>query len=233
MKLKLFISLVFTFIAFTIIGTQTHEFGHYFAAKYLGMQPSLHYQSVDYGDDSISNEINLIVVKYEKDIVANKEFPLRKRYEYLANIHTGKMIYTTLWGPLQTMLTGTIGFIVLIIYGKKYFAASTLNWKKWLIIFLSLFWLRQVMNFSLAFSLMIFTGKKTFSGDEFYLSYYLNTRNFTVPFFTALVGLIICSIVVFKFVPLAQRKIFIAAGFVGGISGYILWMHILGPWLMP
>jgi hypothetical protein len=233
MKWKLFFSLVFTFIAFTIIGTQTHEYGHYAAAKYLGMQPSLHYQSVEFADDSNSNELNQLIIKYEKEIENKVEFPLRKRYEILVKLSNKNYFYSTLWGPLQTMITGTIGFILLIIYRKKYFTASALSWNKWLLIFVSLFWLRQVSGFIVTFLVMIFTGRKEFKGDEFHLSYHLGLRNFTILFFTAIVGLIICCTVIFKFVPATQRKIFIAAGLVGGVIGYILWMHILGPILLP
>ncbi len=80
---------------------------------------------------------------------------------------------------------------------------------------------------------LIVTGRKEFNGDEFILAQHFRLPIFTIQIITAFVGLIISCIVIFKFVPTAQRKIFIAAGFVGGISGYILWMHILGPWLMP
>jgi hypothetical protein len=131
------------------------------------------------------------------------------------------------------MLTATIGFILLLIFRKKYFATRVLNWQQWLLIFFSLFWLREVFNTVMAIGRLAFTNKKEFNGDEFILSEYLSLPNFGLPIISAIIGLIISSIVVFKFVPSTQRKIFIAAGFVGGIAGFILWMHVLGPKLMP
>jgi hypothetical protein len=231
--MKLFISLVLTFIAFTIIGTQTHEYGHYAAATYLGMAPSLHYQSVAFGEDSNSIELNEIALQFEKEIDAKKDFPLRKRYEALEKILNEKDFYSRLWGPLQTMITGTIGFILILIYRKQFLRKGTLSKLQWLFIFLSLFWLREVFNTFIAITLFFVKGKRAFYGDEFILSEELDLHQFAIPIITALIGLIICSIVTFKFVPLSQRKIFIAAGFVGGVAGFFLWMYLLGPKLLP
>jgi hypothetical protein len=233
MKWKLFFSLVFTFIAFTIIGTQTHEYGHYAAAKYLGMQPSLHYQSVD--NELSENEIELdkIHALYQKEIDTKKDFPAKKRFDELCRKETQNDIFTRSAGPLQTMLTGTIAFIILLANKKKYFSVSSLNWKQWLLIFCSLFWLRQVLNLVIAIVTLIITDRKEFYGDEFILAQHFRLPIFTIQIITAVIGFIICSIVTFKFVPSTQRKIFIAAGLVGGVIGYILWMHILGPILLP
>jgi hypothetical protein len=233
MKLKLFISLVFTFIAFAIIGTQTHEFGHYGAAKYLGLKPTLHYQSVDYEPSDNYIELDKIYDFYQKDIEAERDFPAKKRYDEIMKMETKNDFIHRAAGPIQTILTGTIGFILLLIYRKYFFATKKLNILQWLLIFFSLFWLRQVLNFGMAFFTMLITGRKEFYGDEFVLALHLGLPNFTIQIITAFIGLTISCIVVFKFVPLAQRKIFIAAGFVGGISGYILWMYVFGPWLMP
>jgi drug/metabolite transporter (DMT)-like permease len=85
----------------------------------------------------------------------------------------------------------------------------------------------------MAISDIVITNKKEFNGDEFILSQYLSVGNFGLPIITAIAGLIICWVVVFTFVPSAQRKIFIVAGFVGGVIGYIFWMYYLGPYLIP
>jgi cation transport ATPase len=231
--MKLFLSLVATFILFTIIGTLTHELGHYGAAKYLGLKPNLHYQSVDCELSSNDIELDKINGLYQKDIEAKRDFPARKRYEEIMKEENKNDFITRAWGPLQTMITGSIGFILLIVYRSCLFTSTALNIRQWLLIFFSLFWLRQVLNFFLAFVIMLTTGRKEFYGDEFVLALHLGLPNFTVQIITAIIGVIICCIVVFKFVPSSQRKIFIAAGFVGGVIGYILWMYILGPKLMP
>jgi hypothetical protein len=233
MKLKLFFSLVLTFIVFTIIGTQTHEYGHYAAASYLGMNPSLHYQFVVFGEDSNSMELNEIVLMNEKEIDAKKDFPQRLRYDYLVKITSTKDFYSRLWGPLQTMITGTIGFLFLLFYRKKIIGKTSLTTSQWLLVLLSLFWLREVFNTFMSTTLFLAKGQKEFYGDEFILSMELSLHPFTLPIITAIIGFIICSIVTFKFVPLAQRKIFIVAGFVGGVIGFVLWMYVLGPLILP
>ncbi len=233
MKWRLFLSLTFTFIAFTIIGTQTHEWGHYAAATYLGMKPSLHYQSVNFGEDIISIEQDKIFAQYEKQIIAKETFPFSKRWEYLVKKSSYKHFYCTLWGPLQTMITGSIGFLFILFYRKRFLNKVTLNKTQWLFIFLSLFWLREVFNTTIAGILFLLNKQKEFYGDEFNLCKHLNLPLFSIPIITATIGFIICSIVTFKFVPQAERKTFIAAGFIGASIGYIFWMYFLGPLILP
>jgi hypothetical protein len=231
--MKLFLSLAATFILFTIIGTLTHELGHYSAAKYVGLNPELHYQSVSLALSKNDVELDKIYGLYQEDINAKKNFPARKRYDELIQIERKKSLIFIAAGPLQTIFTGTIGFILLLMYRNKYFSSITLRWIQWLLIFLSLFWLREVFNTIMAIAKLVFTNEKEFYGDEFFLSDYLSIPSFGVPIITAITGFIICSIVVFKFVPPLQRKIFIAAGFLGGVIGFILWMYVLGPKLLP
>ncbi len=233
MNIRLFLFLAFTFICFTIIGTLTHEFGHYAAAKYVGLQPTLHFQSVD--SELSENEIELdkILALYQKEIDAKKDFPAKKRFDTIIELERKNDFIHTAAGPIQTMLTGTVGFILLLVYRKNFFASQKLNMRQWLLVFLSLFWLREVFNTSMAICLLIISKENEFYGDEFVLSKHLALPSFTLPIATALIGIIICCVVVFKFIPSAQRKIFLSAGFVGGIIGFVLWMYIVGPILLP
>lgn len=230
--MKLFLSLVSTFILFTFIGTLTHELGHFAAAKYLGLQPTLHYQSVTLELSKNDIELDKILGLYQKEIDAKENFPAKKRYDEIMETETKNDFTTKAAGPIQTILTGTIGFILLLMFRKKYFAALVLNWRQWLLVFFTLFWLREVFNLIIAIAKIIFTKEKEFYGDEYILSDYLSLPHFGLPIITAVIGFLICSIVVFKFVPFAQRKIFIAAGFVGGVIGYFLWMYVFGPLLL-
>ncbi len=231
--MKLFFSLVGTFIMFTIIGTITHELGHYAAAKYIGLKPNLHFNYVDYELSNNDIELDKINGLYQKEIEAKQDFPAKKRFEEIMAIEIENNIITRACGPLQTMLTGTIGFILLIVYRKYFFASTSLNVRQWLLVFFSLFWLRQVLNFTIAFVTMLTTGTKEFNGDEFVLAQHLGMPNFSIQFITAIIGIFVSFIVVFKFIPSLQRKLFIAAGLIGGAAGYVLWMYILGPRLMP
>lgn len=233
MNIRLFLFLAFTFIAFTIIGTLTHELGHYAASKYIGLQPTLHFQSVDSKLSENEIELDKILALYQKEIDAKKDFPAKKRYEEIMKIEAKIDFIHSAAGPIQTMLTGTVGFILLLVYRNNFFASEKLNMRQWLLVFLSLFWLREVFNTSMAICLLMVTKEKEFYGDEFILSKHLALPSFTLPIATALIGIIICYVVVFKFIPSSQRKIFISAGFVGGIIGFVLWMYIVGPILLP
>ena len=115
------------FVLFTIIGTVTHEYGHIVVAKSLGYETTLHYGSMNsypkgYLDDSdvIALE-NLtkdyIDIKYENWPIEIKEKAeeyydiLDKRYW---NEKSSDGLFITIGGPLQTILIGTIGLLILI-----------------------------------------------------------------------------------------------------------------------
>lgn len=106
--------LTFTFIICTIGGTLFHEFGHYLVLKLLGHDAIIRYNSTH-------------------PLMANGQLMTNKEY-YL-------MI---LGGPLQTMITGTLGFIILIIDYKNIKSSNRLSFFQWLFIFITLFWLRQL-----------------------------------------------------------------------------------------
>src|SRR5690349_4407101 len=116
--LKLFLYLSVAFILATIIGTVSHECGHYIAARMLGWNAHLHYSSTSWMPG--------LTTTYQD-----------YRFERFLII---------LAGPVQTMFTGSIGFLLLLSFRKYYLAAQKLTCKQWCIIFLSLFWLRQTFN---------------------------------------------------------------------------------------
>jgi len=55
----------------------------------------------------------------------------------------------------------------------------------------------------------------------------------TVSSVLGIIGLFISIFIVFRIVPKHLRLTFIAGGFLGGIFGFILWMNILGPKILP
>jgi hypothetical protein len=72
-----------------------------------------------------------------------------------------------------------------------------------------------------------------FGGDEKKISELLNLWNGTVSCVLGIIGLFISIFIVFRIVPKHLRLTFIAGGFLGGIFGFILWMNILGPKILP
>ncbi len=133
-------------------------------------------------------------------------------------------------GPFQTMLTGTIGIAFLFKYGKN---VTQLSLKQWALVFISLFWLRQPANLLFEIISVLVRGRFRGNGDEIKLSRYLNIPELSVLIFTAIIGIILFLIVVFKFIPERQRLAFVLAGIIGGSAGYLFWLDWLGPLIMP
>lgn len=72
-----------------------------------------------------------------------------------------------------------------------------------------------------------------FVGDVRDISYSLNLWEGTISTTLGVIGLIIPLFVIFKFIPNRMRLTFILSGLLGGVIGFILWMNILGPKLLP
>lgn len=196
-RLLFFLSLAF--ITAAIIGTISHEFGHYMAAKLLGFNAHISYAMTTF---------------------TNASQPMTDKQEF----------WIILAGPLQTMLTGTIGLLLLLASPKP---KEELSVKQWIIIFVTLFWLRQPANLVMCILYILFTGKFPENGDEVRLDNYLHLPGLLILIITAIAGIFILSFIVFRFIPLKQRHTFLLSGIIGGISGYIFWLVLFGKVIMP
>jgi hypothetical protein len=230
---KLFLSISLGFIGFTVIGTLSHELGHCMAAKYLGMTNiELHYGSMNYDDPNSDYERELYAL-YEQEIKEYKDFPKKAEYDKLIGGIKHNSFIITASGPLQSMLTGTIGLIVLIFYGKKFKDNNSIKFIGWLFIFLSLFWLRQSANFIVGFTKFIFNGHKWGHSDEIKLARYLHLPPYSMSLFTAIIGIVILAWLSIVYIPKKDLKPFILGGLIGGILGYLLWLNWLGEYILP
>ena len=90
--------LIIAFFFTVIIGTLSHEMGHFLAAKLLGFSAELHYQSTSY---SIPNNIEI------------SQF---------------QQIILTSGGPIQTIFVGTFGYLLLIFLNKRQITFSKIHW---------------------------------------------------------------------------------------------------------
>ena len=139
------------------------------------------------------------------------------------------LIYTG--GPLQTTLTGTIGYILLLKSRKVSSHFSTIDY---LWFFLSLFWLRQVFNLLHRFALGVFSGSGIyFGGDETGLSQYLGLHQGFLSLLMGGIGVIICAHVFFFLTEKKERTLLITSGIFGSALGFWIWMIKLGPLLIP
>ena len=214
MEFRKFIILTFLFILFTPIGTVSHEYGHIAVAKFLGYKTTLHYASMNWYPDTLKS--NIVVYKIDE---ANRE----QLNEFII----------TCGGVLQTILTGTIGFIFLLMQRRK-IINSGLKLYNWFAVFLSLFWLRQILNpiFTISNELKNPDGYY-FGGDEFKISNYLGLWEGTISSILGIIALLITGYVAFYIISIKNRLTFALSGFIGSALGFVLWMIIIGPKLLP
>jgi len=231
---RLFVLLAIGFIAFTVIGTVSHESGHYLMAKCFGYEAKIHYASTGIRDNQKDwLFFKSVWQKYPSQIRSNQPFPEKERFEKIRAEHKRAGFWLTAGGPLQTMLTGTIGLIILILLRKRYFSAERLSFGLWLLIFITLFWLRQTANFFIVLPMSIIHGSINGHGDEFGLARYFHLPVWSILTFSALIGIVILAVVIFKFIPIKQRLTFMAAGLVGGVTGFVFWLILFGKIIMP
>ena len=198
---RLFFRLMIAFIIVVIVGTLTHELGHYLLAKHFGYNAKLSYASVHYN--------------------STLRIPFKHRF------------YVTIGGPMQTIVTGMIGLLLLFIYRRSFISTNKLSTGQWGMIFLSLFWLRQTVNLIMWLGIYFITGKFALRGDEIRIARYLQLPFWSIAAITGILGVMVLALVVFKFIPPKQRFTFLVSGLVGGVAGYILWIELLGKYIMP
>ncbi len=227
--------LIFTiaFILFTPIGTVSHEYGHVIVAKYFGYETTLHYGSMNYDSGELKDRLDAIRTEFEKEIEAGADFEKRTEYERGVEKLRSNRLWITMGGPIQTILTGTIGLLILV-YRKKKRKLGGLKMIDWLAIFLTLFWLREVFNLVMSVGReLIAPNGSWFGGDERKISLGLDLWAGTVPIIMGVIGFVISIFVIFRMVPKHLRFTFILSGLIGGIIGLVLWMDIIGPILLP
>lgn len=216
----------------TVAGTLTHEFGHYAVARALGYEASINYQSSSHWNDRINGYLNDIHRQYPEAIKNNGDFPGKEKYLRVMARYRSDSFWIILGGPLQTMLTGTIGFILLLSYRKKIMTTVRVRFAGWLIIFMALFWLRQVANLFVGIASVLVKGQTTIRGDEMSLAYLSGINIWSIQILTGLLGIGVL-IQVIRMLPNNKVLTFLISGLVGGSVGYYLWLVQFGPYILP
>lgn len=231
MKTKFAIIIYFTFILFTVIGTLTHEFGHFIVGRYLGYNSTIHYGFTSTGTNQINEKLFKIYLRNKKAINAKNNFSEKQEFESLIEENTRNYYLFTLGGPSINIIIGSIGFILILFIRRRHlFATSKFHW---LCLFLTFFWMRQPNNLVTWIMKTPITGSNILNGDEIKLARHLNLPSGTIIWITGILGLLICGYTILKFVPKDKLRTFLVSGFLGGVSGIILWFKILGPIILP
>lgn len=229
---RLSISLTLTFILMTVVGTLTHEFGHYSVSKTLGYEASINYQSSSHWNDDLNEYLKDTYKKYSNEIKSDTDFLGKEKYQKAVQKYRSDNFWIILGGPLETILTGSIGFILLLLFRKRFITSDQVHFIGWTLVFLSLFWLRQVANLFMTVMSLLLKGQPSQRGDEMRLANHLDINIWTIQIATGLLGLGILSKVL-RFLPKTVIVTFLISGLIGGILGYYLWLIKFGQYIMP
>ncbi len=241
---RTFLWVMLAFIAFTIIGTLSHEYGHIAVAKLYGYDTKLFHDSMTYynaeeREDPLYKEMDVIFERNQEAIMNNQEYEEKERYMSLIEQFQEKYppppnsegLWITAGGPIQTMLTSVLGLCILF-YRRK-LRVEQFALRDWVGVFLALFALREVTNFVGGVGSFLFFGKTEFYGDEYELSRYWFDNQWILMAVMALIGTIIAIHVIFRVLPVKYRFTFILGGLVGGVLGYWAWLIQFGHYFFP
>jgi hypothetical protein len=221
------------FVLATIVGTLSHELGHWAVAKYFGYDARIAYGYMDSDPKEKDDYVQKTYLEYCEEIRAGDDFPGKEKFYTTWEKLAQNGFYIILGGPAQTMLFGTLGFFLLLGQRKKIRKAKKLGIDQWLLVFLCLFWLREPANFLTGCLGYALKGKHDFYSDEVGLASYLGWPFWSILGIAAVFGIAILAFVVFKIVPPRQRLTFLVAGLLGGVFGYLFWLEWVGPVLLP
>jgi|GEM_PF-1870345 len=203
------IFLVF-FIA-AIVGTLAHECGHVIVGEMVGFKTSVHYQYTNC--ENCLEVFNAAEDSWQMD-----------QFDYNRTLFT--------WGgPLQTILTSFIGIACLLLMKRKE-VIDAYNFKHLLLLTLSFFISRNVFNEVFFWAKYLTTKQVPHRCDECKLLNYYNAN----PFVGHLLILVSASAILWwiTFVLLKKNRLqFIIWGGLGSISGGLLWLYVIGEYLMP
>jgi hypothetical protein len=188
----LLLKLVLVFISMTIIGTFSHECGHYAAAKYYGRKAKISYASVGYSEYKEQQLFNQIYSRNRDSIRNNLNFREKPIYTQLLKELQKESRVITFSGPFQTMLFGSIGLVFLFLYKRSFNQMDTLKKSQWVMVFCSLLWLREVYilashSISFAFDARVASGRS----DELRLARMFDVPDFTFILIFGFIGILV------------------------------------------
>jgi len=238
---RLFAFLAAGFILATIVGTVSHELGHYLPAKYYGFNAKFSYAMVSYGENPEQDKMAKFYEDHKAQIMSPEASPEKAKFNDWMKAEQNKYFNTTLGGPLQTMLTGSAAFIILYLRRRKLIIDQSVTFSGWVLVLLSFFWSRQLANLILWVGDYLITGNISNRGDEIKMSRYILSLQHEsaivslglVGFLTGIAAAAILTYIVFGIIPKHQRFTFLSAGVFGSMAGAVIWFGWLGPAILP
>ena len=220
------------FMAFVPIGVISHELGHVAMGEYLGYDTELHYDSVTHSGSPLNEQLRSINLKNKEAIINGQDFPDKAQYYELLEERANELFLFSAGGPIQTCLTGLIGLLILFI--RKPHKKGVFTKLDWLAVFLSLFWLREIFNLIVGLAQALLSGSSHyFGGDELSMASFKGLPPGTFAVSLGFIGALVALYITFRVVPAGYRASFVLGGFIGSAIGFVGWMYVLGPILLP
>ena len=141
-------------------------------------------------------------------------------------------LLVVLAGPLVGITIGTFGLCWLVSLDRRGHLIPASTKRGWVPFLLTLFWARQVFTAIFALLKSVVSGGWTLT-DETIACLMLGLPLWVLPAILGGFGVAVCVRGVRLFVPVPNRALFLAGALVGCGAGWVLWMHVLGPWLLP
>lgn len=223
------------FIVTIVIGVFSINTCLYVTAKSVGDSTQIKYDGVHYF--LLENDYNSCdtIAKYITQIKAGQDFPGEEKL----NKFSKKVIYNNalinLSFLLETMLTGSVAFILLVFYRNSLEMQGELKTRYWILIFLALFWLFESFIFVVWLLDYILKGNFVQSIPWRYVAYLFHIPQWLLVTLAGLIGFVVLATIIFRFIPFKQRFTFIISGIIGGgLSIFLcfLWLYVIGPCLI-
>ena len=131
---RLFLYLFVSFILAVVVGIMSHECGHWLVTRCFGFHGQhIRYNATVYGrpDDKWLRRDSTLQAEYA-EFSSGVDFPSKGEYQKLQNTRDRDYFLITAGGPLETMLAGTIGLLLLFLYRKKIAQTDWLFFAQWL-----------------------------------------------------------------------------------------------------
>jgi hypothetical protein len=242
---RLFAGLFVLFLFMYMVHVLTHEGGHYLAARAFGHRHAhIHYKYTDTGRNALLEEYRTLNKQRNAAYEKNIPFPQEDRYilvlKKMDSIWHASIVkkfgneetIIVAAGQLETMLTGTIGVSLILLYRKRFLRQEKLIAPQWIIVFVALFWLDFVGSLiARIFHLLFVYDAADTNSDVFKVSLHFGWNPTAVIFIKGMLG-VVALWITFIHIPVRQRCTLIIAAFTGGLAGYFLWEYI-GPMLLP
>ena len=209
-----------------------HEGGHILAAKILGYETRLHYARMDAFGTPVADQWNKFMLEHAKEIVDGVPFENDQRFEELDRQFFWDNYLITLGGPITSVLTGMVGFFILIYRQKRNSCWSVSNW---IGLFLSIFLTRYLYMFFHRLPQYWLTGDKVtyYTRDEVWLAYRMGLPTWMFFISAGLIAFAICWYIFFRIIGKDIRPPIFWGSLIGTGTSYILWIHWIGPIILP